>query len=76
MFADVHPPRLARRMAGWLALIGGVGHLLAAPDGLQSADLAARSGPAGATLFTVGLDGPDFDDLAPLKVWLDWRASL
>jgi probable F420-dependent oxidoreductase len=31
---------------------------------------------AGATLFTVGLDGPDYDDLAPLKPWLDWRASL
>jgi probable F420-dependent oxidoreductase len=31
---------------------------------------------AGATLFTVGLGGPDYDDLAPLKPWLDWRASL
>jgi probable F420-dependent oxidoreductase len=31
---------------------------------------------AGATLFTVGLDGPDYDDLAPLQSWLDWRASL
>jgi probable F420-dependent oxidoreductase len=31
---------------------------------------------AGATLFTVGLDGPDYDDLAPLKPWLDWRSSL
>jgi probable F420-dependent oxidoreductase len=31
---------------------------------------------AGATLFTVGLDGPDYDDLAPLQTWLDWRASL
>src|SRR6476646_8205467 len=40
----------------------------------------ARVGPAlldaGATLFTVGLDGPDYDNLAPLKPWLDWRASL
>ncbi len=31
---------------------------------------------AGATLFTVGLDGPDFDDLVPLKAWVDWRDSL
>jgi len=40
----------------------------------------AQVGPAlleaGATLFTVGLDGPDYADLAPLKPWLDWRASL
>jgi probable F420-dependent oxidoreductase len=31
---------------------------------------------AGATLFTVGVNGPDFDDLATLKTWLDWRATL
>jgi probable F420-dependent oxidoreductase len=31
---------------------------------------------AGATLFTVGLDGPDYDDLAPLKRWIDWREGL
>jgi probable F420-dependent oxidoreductase len=39
-----------------------------------------RVGPAlvdaGVTMFTVGLDGPDYDDLAPLKRWIDWRASL
>jgi hypothetical protein len=28
------------------------------------------------TMFTVGLDGPDYDDLAALKRWVDWRASL
>jgi hypothetical protein len=31
---------------------------------------------AGVTMFTVGLDGPDYDDLVPLKRWIDWRASL
>ena len=31
---------------------------------------------AGATLFTVGLGGPDYDDLEPLKAWIDWRDSL
>jgi probable F420-dependent oxidoreductase len=31
---------------------------------------------AGATLFTVGADGPDYDDLAPLQRWIDWRESL
>jgi probable F420-dependent oxidoreductase len=40
----------------------------------------SRSGPAlieaGVTMFTVGLDGPDYDDLVPLKRWIDWRASL
>jgi probable F420-dependent oxidoreductase len=30
---------------------------------------------AGATLFTVGLSGPDYD-LAKLRKWLDWRAGL
>jgi probable F420-dependent oxidoreductase len=30
---------------------------------------------AGATLFTVGQGGPDYD-LGKLKSWLDWRASL
>ena len=30
---------------------------------------------AGATLFTVGLGGPDYD-LSGLQRWLDWRASL
>jgi probable F420-dependent oxidoreductase len=39
-----------------------------------------RVGPplvdAGATLFTVDADGPDYDGLAPLKPWLDWRDSL
>lgn len=48
---------------------------VATPDG----DPNEVGGPlleAGVTLFTVGLDGPDFDDLAPLRTWLDWRASL
>jgi probable F420-dependent oxidoreductase len=39
----------------------------------------AQVGPplvaAGATLFTVGIGGPDYD-LGELKRWLDWRASL
>jgi probable F420-dependent oxidoreductase len=39
----------------------------------------AESGPAlleaGASLFTVGLGGPDYD-LGRLRRWLDWRASL
>ncbi len=53
MFADVQPPRLARRMSGWLALFGCAGALLAAaPEGLQTAPLAPRSGPPGATMFT------------------------
>jgi len=30
---------------------------------------------AGVTLFTVGLDGPDYD-LGRLKPWLDWRSTL
>jgi probable F420-dependent oxidoreductase len=30
---------------------------------------------AGATLFTVGIGGPDYD-MTHLKRWLDWRASL
>ena len=30
---------------------------------------------AGATLFTVGVGGPDYD-LAKLQKWLDWRAAL
>jgi F420-dependent oxidoreductase-like protein len=30
---------------------------------------------AGATLFTVGIGGPDYD-LAQVQPWLDWRASL
>jgi probable F420-dependent oxidoreductase len=30
---------------------------------------------AGVTLFTVGLDGPDYD-LGRVKPWLDWRSSL
>jgi probable F420-dependent oxidoreductase len=39
----------------------------------------AKAGPplleAGASLFTVGLGGPDYD-LGKLRRWLDWRASL
>ncbi len=39
----------------------------------------ADSGPAllaaGATLFTVGTGGPDYD-LSKLKAWIDWRNSL
>ncbi|MEO9140168.1 MAG: LLM class F420-dependent oxidoreductase [Jatrophihabitans sp.] len=39
----------------------------------------AQVGPpmveAGATLFTVGVGGPDYD-LSTLKRWLDWRATL
>ncbi|MDQ6849508.1 MAG: LLM class F420-dependent oxidoreductase [Actinomycetota bacterium] len=39
----------------------------------------AKLGPAlveaGATLFTVGLGGPDYD-LSRVQKWLDWRASL
>jgi len=38
----------------------------------------AEAGPAlveaGATLFTVGVGGPDYD-LGKLRKWLDWRAS-
>ncbi|MDT4927727.1 MAG: hypothetical protein QOF92_594 [Pseudonocardiales bacterium] len=45
-----------------------------APDGNP-----AEAGPplieAGASLFTVGIGGPDYD-LKPLRRWLDWRASL
>jgi hypothetical protein len=29
----------------------------------------------GASLFTIGLDGPDYD-LSRLQAWLDWRDSL
>jgi len=40
----------------------------------------ATAGPAlleaGATLFTVGLDGPDYDDLVQLKAWIDWRTAV
>jgi probable F420-dependent oxidoreductase len=31
---------------------------------------------AGANLFTVGLDGPDYDDLVQLKAWIDWRSTV
>jgi probable F420-dependent oxidoreductase len=45
-----------------------------APDGHP-----AEAGPplieAGASLFTVGVGGPDYD-LTKLRRWLDWRASL
>jgi hypothetical protein len=55
------------------------------PDEIELSVGTPRGGPdrlgpalieAGVTMFTVGLDGPDYDDLAPLKRWIDWRASL
>jgi probable F420-dependent oxidoreductase len=55
------------------------------PDEIEVSVGAPRSDPghsgpalieAGVTMFTVGLDGPDYDDLVPLKRWIDWRASL
>ncbi len=51
MSADVQPLRLARKMAGLLAVLGWIGSLVA-DDSLQTAPLAPRSGPAGATMFT------------------------
>jgi probable F420-dependent oxidoreductase len=41
----------------------------------EPAEVAQPLLDAGATLFTVGLSGPDHD-LKGLRRWLDWRASL
>jgi probable F420-dependent oxidoreductase len=43
--------------------------------GGNPAEVAQPLLEAGATLFTVGLGGPDYD-LTKLRSWLDWRASL
>ena len=45
-----------------------------APNG-EPAGSAAPLLAAGATLFTVGLGGPDYD-LTQLKSWIAWRDSL
>lgn len=45
--------------------------------GVPNGDPEQLSGPllaAGATLFTVGVKGPDYD-LTKLRRWLEWRAS-
>ena len=44
------------------------------PDG-DPAEVGPQLNEAGATLFTVGTGGPDYD-LAKLRQWLDWRNTL
>jgi probable F420-dependent oxidoreductase len=44
------------------------------PDG-DPADVGPKLVEAGASLFTVGVGGPDYD-LTKLRRWLDWRESL
>ena len=45
-----------------------------APKG-EPAEVGPPLVEAGATLFTVGVGGPDYD-LTELKKWLDWRSTL
>jgi alkanesulfonate monooxygenase SsuD/methylene tetrahydromethanopterin reductase-like flavin-dependent oxidoreductase (luciferase family) len=41
----------------------------------RSAEQADELHALGATLFTIGLSGPDYD-LAPVRDWLSWRDGL
>jgi hypothetical protein len=72
---------LARKsevLAGHCAQIGRdpneIQRSVGTPNG-DPAQVAPALLEAGATLFTVGMGGPDYD-LGKLKAWVSWRDSL
>ncbi len=78
-FSDVETLRrksdvLARHCADIGRDPSEIEHSVGTPDG-DPTQLAPPLLEAGATLFTVGLGGPDYD-LTKLKAWLAWRESL
>jgi len=78
-FSDVETLRrksdvLARHCADIGRDPSEIEHSVGTPDG-DPTQLAPAFLEAGATLFTVGLGGPDYD-LTKLKAWLAWRESL
>jgi probable F420-dependent oxidoreductase len=65
-------------LAGHCAAVGRdpaeIERSVGAADG-DPADVGPKFVNAGASLFTIGLDGPDYD-LTKLRRWLAWRESL
>ncbi len=53
---------------------GEIERSVGAPKG-EPAEVGPALVEAGATLFTVGVGGPDYD-LTQLKKWIDWRSTL
>jgi probable F420-dependent oxidoreductase len=75
-FADLDTfTRKSQILDGWCAEVGRdpseVERSVGAPNG-DPARVAAPLVEAGATLFTIGLGGPEFD-LSRLKAWISWR---